>query len=736
MSPPLRRPRSLSFAPLAQGVPIGLAGVINGVIEVSFGLTLGAIVFSGPLSDHLPVGLGLGLFSTIAVAAVIALTSSLRGMIGSVQDVSAILLALVLDTVLAEAAPTEVLPTAIAAIALTTLSLGLVSLLLGCFNLGSVIRFVPFPVIGGFLGGTGWFLVLGSLLLMTGLPSLPEPAVLLQPLILVQWLPGLIFAVTHRLLLTRFCHPLLLPSLIFGALPLFYLGLGLSGTSLAQAGDLGLLLGPFAGDGRWHPLQITTMTGARWDLILGHWQSIGVLLAVTLMAMLLNISSLEVVLGEEMNLNQELRATGLANLVSGLGGGLAGFQGLGSSALGYGAIRGRSRWVGILVALCGALALVFGADIVAQAPRLVLGGLGLSLGISFLLEWLWQARSKLPWMDYGIVVVITVTMATLGVLPAVGLGLAISIVTFLINYSRINVVRYRLSGQTQSSSVNRPPNQQRALQAMGQQIQILRLQGYLFFGTANQLVAQVKQPMQALEPDMPQFILLDFEQVIGMDSSSAYSFIKLKQAAQPPLRLVLTHLRPDFKDLLTRQGCLEPEDPVYHLEPDLDHGLQWCEEQLLGTLSWRRRRYVPLPLHLQKLFTDPDQVPVFMEYLEKRQLPAEAMVFDQGQPATQLFFLESGQIQTFSTLPGGEPLPERTYQPGTILGATAFFSETPYGVAAKTQQPSLVYGLSRDRWQAMITDHPKAAAIFQQTIIAQISENLLRTTASLKSLLG
>jgi SulP family sulfate permease len=271
---------------------------------------------------------------------------------------------------------------------------------------------------------------------------------------------------------------------------------------------------------------------------------------------------------------------------------------------------------------------------------------------------------------------------------------------------------------------------------MGHQIQILKLQGYLFFGTANALLGQIKRQATNLEPDLPQFIVLDFEQVIGLDSSVAYSFIKLKQAAKPPLRIVITHLRPDFQDLLIRQGGLEPNDSVYYLLPTLDSGLEWCEAQLLDTLSWRRRRYIPLALQLQKLFADPEQIAPFMTYLDKQELPAQAVVFDQGQPADHLFFLESGQISTAAAQTGREPLRERTYQPGTVIGAAAFYAASTYPVQAITDQPSMVYSLSRDRWQAMLDETPKTAAIFQEMLMAQLADRLLRASEDLQSLLA
>ena len=729
-------PRSTSKRILERLIPVALAGGIAGIVIISYGLAFGAIVFSGRLAEHLSLGLGMGLFAATMVAAGTALFSSVPGMVGIVQDVPAILLSLVLAEVLLEVPEADLLPTAIAAIAVTTFSVGLVSLLLGLFKLGNIIRYVPFPVIGGFLGGTGWFLSLGAILLMTGLPKISNPVVLFSPVALIQWLPGLAFALLQLGLMSRYKHPLILPGLIFTLLMAFYLILAATGTSLTQAGDLGLLLGPFSGEGRWQPQQLAALSEARWGLIWSQGKNIGGLLAVTLLALLLNVSSLEVVLQREMNLNQELRAAGLTNLASSLGGGLIGFHGLGISALCYGKLRGHSRWVGLLAALGAALALVFGAELIGLFPRFVLGGLVLSLGLSFLYEWLWQSQRQLPRTDYLIVWAIVATMASLGVLPGVGLGLVVAVATFLINYSRIPVVRRQLSGHTHHSSVSRAPHQQRPLQDMGGQIQVLSLQGFLFFGTANQLLNQVKQQLGDLgSSDLPQFIVIDFRQVTGMDSSVVYSFNKLKQVAQPPLRIVMTGLRPSFQALLVRQGCLMPEDPVYHMEPTLDRGMAWCETQLLDTLSWRRRRYVPLPMQLQKLMADANHITTLMGYLEKQMMPSGDYLFRQGETADHMDFLETGEIETHMTGTTGTVAHDRTYQPGTMLGVTAFFTQSPYLVSAAVTQPSTVYRLSQDRWQALSAEHPATATAFQRLVIQDLSERLLRTSANLTSLL-
>ena len=47
--------------------------------------------------------------------------------------------------------------------ALTTLFIGAGTWLLGFFRLSRFVRFIPFPVIGGFLAGSGWLVLIGGI---------------------------------------------------------------------------------------------------------------------------------------------------------------------------------------------------------------------------------------------------------------------------------------------------------------------------------------------------------------------------------------------------------------------------------------------------------------------------------------------------------------------------------------------------------------------------------------------
>ena len=102
--------------------------------------------------------------------------------------------------------------TFLAAIALTTLLMALILLVIGHFRLGGFVRYIPYPVVGGFLAGTGWLLAQGGLGVMLDIPltigNLPR---LFAPDRLIAWLPGVVFGVALLLVLRRHQHFLITP---------------------------------------------------------------------------------------------------------------------------------------------------------------------------------------------------------------------------------------------------------------------------------------------------------------------------------------------------------------------------------------------------------------------------------------------------------------------------------------------------------------------------------------------
>src|SRR4029450_3646972 len=84
-----------------------------------------------------------------------------------------------------------------------------------------------------------------------------------------------------------------------------------------------------------------------------------------------------------------------------------------------------------LIAAAGPLAGgIFGPPVIELLPRMIVGGVLVFLGLSFMVEWVWDKRKVLPPLEYGVVLVILATIIARGFLPGVVVGLVLAVVLF------------------------------------------------------------------------------------------------------------------------------------------------------------------------------------------------------------------------------------------------------------------------------------------------------------------
>src|SRR5512138_991777 len=239
-------------------LPSLTAGLIAASITISLEISLAALIFSGDLREFLAGGIGLMLFGAFVIGIAVALITSLPGMIGLPQDTPAAILGLVaagIATSMHGSEPRAIYATVVAAISLTSLLTAIFFLLLGWFKASGFVRYIPYPVVGGFLAGTGWLLTLGGLSVMINMSlTISTLSQLLLPDKLIHWIPGVIFAITLLLLLRRFNHFLITPGTLILATLLFYIYLFAIQVSPAEAATRGWLLGTFPSGGLYQPL--------------------------------------------------------------------------------------------------------------------------------------------------------------------------------------------------------------------------------------------------------------------------------------------------------------------------------------------------------------------------------------------------------------------------------------------------------------------------------------------------
>lgn len=692
-----------------------IAGAIAGIVSVTYSLSFAALIFSGNLADHLSVGIHSALISATLVAFVVTCRSAFTFAIAGPDSNTAAILAAMASTIAADLLvknlAIEAAPTVWAMLIASAILSGVFLLCLSYLKLGQFVRFIPYPVIGGFLAGAGWLIIQGAITVTAGIrPDFSHLATLFQINYLIRWLPSLGFAVLLKVILTRYKHYAVLPSLLGIGVALTYLCLGGLGISIEQARQQGWLFASLSNSGQQIGFEFLSRINA--SVLLNQSTSLLGMVGVLTITLLLNATGLELTSKQDIDINQELRAGGIASLVAGIGGGMVGYLSINRSLLNL-AAGATHRISGIVASLVCGTFLFLGPQVISYLPKPVLGGLLFYIGLNALKEWLFDARSKLPTIDYALIILILLVIVTSGFLQGVGAGLIVACLVFAFNYSQMPLIRKATFGANRPSNFERSFQQQKLLRQEGYQIYILWLQGYIFFGTANAFLDDVRNAITSSKSPI-HYLVLNCQLVGGLDSSAASSFIKLRQFAQSQaIQLVFTHLQPIVEKQLMQSGCIEGE--ICQRFPDLDRGIEWCEEQILEELPLRRRRYMPLVLQLAELLTIPQEETVqFIDYLEPLTVLADQSLFNVGDAADQVYFLENGQISLLIQRQDDQTNRLQTLGSGTVFGEIEFYQSSPRFVMAVADKDSSLYSLSRTNLQAMQVNHPQLAAAFHQ----------------------
>jgi SulP family sulfate permease len=704
---------------------IGVALIISLVIVVDC-ISMASLVFSGRLSEYLPTGIGIFLASSVIIGAVVGWTSSFRGNIAHPKSIAGAIFALIAASAATSLSGTELISTIVFAIAFTTFLTGLFFYVVGRLQLGKLTRFIPYPVIGGFLAGMGWLIVDGSISVLTGESISPESIPrLLQRDALLQLVPGALFAVALLVLQRRYKNVLLVPGMVLLFLGSFYGLLWLTGSSMGEAFDKGWLIGPFPGGMLWEPLSISTLASVNWAFLSGEVGNIVAVVLLCTLAVLLNYTGLELITDHEFDLNNELRSTGAANVFASLAGGSVGFNSPVFCILSHTAGLASRVTAVIMPAVC-AVSLLFGASLFAYLPRALVGGFLMSLGLDLLARWMVDARRQLSGLDYALVTVILVLIATWGFLQGFVVGVWFAIIIFIVNYSRIEVVKHALSGVSFRSNVERSPAKQGILAEHGELVFILRLQGYLFFGTANNIFTRVKDRMGDADLPAPGYLLLDFAAVTGIDSSAIVSFDKINRLAQQhQARVVLSGLSHKVEKLLRKSGILgEGKEMTVH--SDLDRSMEWCEDRILSEHG-AMATMVPVTTYLSDFLSTREEKDLFMDYMERIEVPAQQVLLRQGEAPYEMYFIEQGQVDVLIEPDGVDDAPPkrlRSVGAGALVGEMGIFSGSPRTATLVASKPSILYRLTVDSMNKMLEQQPKILTSFQRYIVRLLIKRL------------
>ena len=679
-------------------------GVTSAVVALGVLLPLGLLSFA-PLG---PAGAAIGLQAAFAAAIFGGLVTTLAGggpVPGSIPRTSTCLIFAGLVAKLA-ADPNLVGPAGTDVgriVALTSLCVALAGALqiaFGLLRLGSLIRFVPLPVLAGFMDGIAVMIAISQIPPLLGLEG---PAEIGRDA-LAHAVPGSIalglatWGVAWLVSRGGPRAPAALAGLLFGAVAYAAALQWLPGV------DMGRVLGS-AASGVPHADALAPLLGGDFaPLLRAHLSQLvatGVVIAlIGSMDALLSAAAIDSLCGTRHRPNRFLVGQGLGNLVASLFGGVPAVYSTATSLANYRS-GGRAAVSGVVAASALLAILMLGGPALARIPVAVTAGLMLFIGLGLFDRWsrvVWrQFRAGLADRDalWSLAVVVLVGLVTVfyGFVVAIAAGILLSMVLFIVSMNR-SLVRSVATGESRASRRLYPPALARVLRERGREIVLVQLEGAVFFGTAERLTREVEPLGNDAE-----FVILDLKRVTTIDASGAMALERLSQRLHGEgARLLLAGIVPGDRHAraLHAFGTFLAATDVRWFD-DADQALEFAERRVLDAAG-ASPDSVEWPAESLPLFTEltADEATALRRRLERHTLAAGEVLFREGEPGDRLYALAQGSISIVAR--GLDGSPDRrlaSYGPGVIFGETAMLDGGGRSASAVADTPALVLVLTR-----------------------------------------
>ena len=564
----------------AKAVPALTAGFTAGLGLLVAQVAFASFIFSGPLAAHSSQGIGLVLFGNFAACLVIALGGGYRGAIAGLSPVLVVVMASVGSTMDAEGHALFVTTTV--ALILTAVVTGAGCLIIGRFRLANLMRFIPYPVAGGFVAGIGGAVCLAAMSLMGSKPEWHAIPALFDPSAFWKWSPGAVYGVALYFAMKRWANPLILPVSVAFAVVAYHFALASLGIAGETARAEGLLLSRTTDGNLWPAVYPADLENVQWSSMVRQAPHMLTLMLVAFIAVVMNFAGLELAVNQELDWDREFRVTGVATMAAGLGGGTVATlvvpASLRSKLLGA-----TTRLTGVVAALVIGGALFLGDGMLELVPAPLVGGILVFAGVGLLDQGLVASRRRLPWSEYGIILLIFVVITTFGMIEGVGVGLLATLVFFAVRLSRVDPIESQFTARERRSIRVRPVPDRAILMEEGERAQAYWLRGYIFFGSVCPLVDHLRKSLKG--DSRPVCLILDFSAVSGFDFSAVNVLSRFLQAANATgVRVVLSGLSVGLQT-----GLEHNLPPVafagIQVEPDADRALERGEEILLS--AWK-----------------------------------------------------------------------------------------------------------------------------------------------------
>jgi SulP family sulfate permease len=703
---------------------------------IAFGVTIFAAI--GPA--HAGLGALAGILGTVALGVVApAFGGTNRLITAPCAPAAAVLAAFAIHLVQQGTNPSIVI------LMLTVLGLltGIIQILLGTVGIGKLIRYIPYPVVSGYLSGVGLIIIGSQIPKLLGLSGGTPWWQALLSTDQWQWQGILVGLVTAMAMLLAPRATKLLPAVILGLIAgiATYFGLALLDRTLLVIAGNSLIIGPLAGD-----------ASGVMEAVVGRWQDLGelklgeighLLVPALTLAVLLSIDTLkscvvlDAITRSRHDSDRELKAQGLGNIASACIGGMPGAGQMGATMVNYSS-GGQTRASGIFEGLFALVAFLLLSPFIAWIPVASLAGILIVVGAR-MIDWHSLHLLKSPWtrFDFAVIAAVVATAIGFSLIAASGIGIALAMILFIREQLSSTVIRRKGYGGSRFSKQRRSRSEMKILEQEGDRTVILELQGSLFFGTKDQLYS-------ALEPELSKctYFILDMRRVQAVDVSAAHILAQIRDTVmERQAFLIFTGLPQSLPNGLNVADYFDQMEITTFTSqvkvfPDMDDALEWVEDQILGKDSLEQADETPLELHEMELFKERKEETLtdLETCLEQRAYKAGERIFAVGDEGDELFLIRRGSVRIVLPVEGTTGHHLVSYGRGGFFGGMSFLDHQPRATDAVAFTDVDLFVLKRSQFDTLNEEHKRLAVNLLEAIAGVLATRLRYSHMEMASL--
>ena len=616
-------------------------------------------------------------------------------------------------------------------------------ILFGVLKIGQLIKYMPFPVVSGYLSGVGLIIIFSQIPKWLALPKgmnwfdgFQHPELWQTPSLLIGMATAAVMVLAPKIS-TKV--PAVIQGLVAGVLMYWCLAFS-AYPELQVLANNHFVIGPLSADLGGLGQSITTPWVSLGQMALPHWEQ--VLVPAMTLAVLLSIDTLKtcVVLdalsGTRHNSNKELIGQGLGNLVSTLIGGSPGAGTMGATLVNK-ASGGETAMSGVFQGLWALLAVLLLTHLIAWIPVAALAALLVVIGVK-MIDWhsIELVKSRDTVLDFAVIAVVVLVANTMSLIAASGLGVTLAILMFVTEQIHTSTVRRKTYGNKIFSKRIRTQAERELLAVEGDKTIVFELQGSLFFGTTDQLYGSIESDIQKAK-----FVLMDFQRVQSLDVTAGHMIERIqKMMDERDAILILSRLPerlPSGRDLKTyvdHIGLLKESNTKVFAE--MTDALEWIEDETIRLHKLEIQNTESLALTDFDLFKDltASEAKELNETAKHLSFKKGELIYEHGTPGNSLLLIARGQIKLTLPVKGGQHVHLLTLGKGQFFGEMSFLDGHAHSADAYAIEDTELLNIDRESLAHAIGQDQRMMLIMFKKISLAIAERLRHSNAELHDL--